>query len=500
MKFLEFINKLFRPFSMYTGIGLGLFGIFLVALLLSVLGHFSFTPLALTLSAAVLVGTTYVASLFCGWLFGVRTHWESSVITGLILTLIFTPSADIPQLVILAFVGFIAGVSKYVITWRGRHVFNPAALAAVVIGFTGLGAASWWVATPLLTPIVLFVVLMSLYQSKRYWIVGIFLAITIPVLLVEFLMFGATFGESLWLLMSWPILFLAGIMLTEPLTLPPRRWQMYTVAAVTAVAFLIPLKIGAFQMTPALALIIGNIVAAIFAGRYALNLKLARRRHLTPTTDEFIFETEKPFVYEPGQYMELMIAHKRADFRGVRRRFSITSRPNTKQVSFGVKFYEPSSSLKRTLRTLDEGARVHGTVVAGDFVLPKATSRALLFVAGGIGITPFVSHVRALQESSRDITLVYAVSSEQEIAYKDELVTAGIAVIIVAPKKPNELPKGWVYSEGARIDYEQLGELIPDIHHRWAYISGPIPFVQFGKKQLRKLGARGVKTDYFAGY
>jgi len=499
MKFLEFINKLFRPFSMYTGVGLGLLGILLVALVVSAMGGFSFTPLALALSAAVLIATTYIASLLCGWLFGVKSYWESSVITGSILALIFTPSAEVPQLVVLAFVGFIAGVSKYVITWRGRHIFNPAAFAAVVIGLTGLAAASWWVATPLLTPIVLLVVLISLYQSKRYWVVGTFLAITIPVLVIEFLFFGATFAESLWLLMSWPILFLAGIMLTEPLTLPPRRWQMYVVAAVTAVAFVIPLNLGFIQMTPALALLIGNIVAAVFARRYALSLRLKKRTSLTPSTDEFIFETERPFMYEPGQYMELMIAHKRADFRGVRRRFSITSVPGAKQISFGIKFYEPSSSFKRTLRTLGEGAVIRATVVAGDFVLPKDVSRPLLFVAGGIGITPFISHLRS-QKNARDITLVYAVSSPQEIAYRDELVKSGARVVIISTEKPKDLPKNWHYSKGTRIDYEEITTFVPDVNTRWAYISGPTPFVQFGKKQLRKLGARGVKTDYFAGY
>lgn len=500
MKFLEFINKLFRPFSMYMGIGFGLLGIVLGALVLAAGDHFSFTPLALLVSAGVLVASTYFSSLLCGWLFGVKPLWESSVITGLILTLIFTPSAEFTQLIVLAFIGFIAGISKFVITWRGRHIFNPAAFAAVVVGLTGLGAASWWVATPLLTPFVLLVVLMSLYQSKRYWVVGTFLAITIPVLLTEFLIYGATFGESLWLLMSWPILFLAGIMLIEPLTLPPRRWQMYVVAAITAAAFLLPFKVGTFQMTPALALLIGNVVAAVFAGRSVLNLKLKTRTPLTPSTDEFTFETEKPFTYEPGQYMELMVPHRRADFRGTRRRFSITSRPNTKQVSFGIKFYEPSSSFKRTLRTLGEGAMIRATVVAGDFVLPKDATRPLLFVAGGIGITPFISHLRAIKKNSRDITLVYAVSDAKEVAYAPELANFGINVIVVAPKKPKDLPKDWIYREGSRISYDELAALVPDISERWAYISGPTPFVQYGKTQLRKLGARGVKTDYFAGY
>ena len=480
----------------------GLIGIWSVALLLSFVGELSFSPVSMILSMLVLVGTTFGASLLCGWLFGVKIQGESSLITGLILSLIVLPSSEAPQLLVLAFVGIIAGVSKFVITWRGRHVFNPAALAAVVIGLTGLGAATWWVATPLLTPVVLLVVLVSLYQSKRYLVVGTFLAITIPVLLIEFLLFGASLTESLWLLMSWPILFLAGIMLTEPLTLPPRKWQMYVVAAVTAVAFLIPLKIGSFQMTPALALLIGNIMALIFAKRYAITLTLKQRRELTPTTQEITFETNDPLAYEPGQYMELMVPHKRADFRGVRRRFSITSLPGTREVSFGIKFYEPSSSFKRTLKALGEGAVIRATVISGDFVLPKDTMKPLLFVAGGIGITPFVSHLRWLRKQSqkRDITLVYALSTSNELAYKDELDVPGVRVIIVAPDKPKDLPKGWVYSKGTRIDYDELSTLIPDASQRWAYISGPTPFVQFGKGQLRKLGARGVKTDYFAGY
>ena len=500
MKFLEFINNSMRPFSMYKGISFGLTGIWLVAIVLSFTGSLSIDPFALIISALVFVGSTYVASVACAWLFGVKSQAESSYITGMILALIFTPSLIIPQLVVFAFIGFIAGISKYIVTWRGRHIFNPAAFAAVVIGLTGLGVASWWVATPLLTPIVLFVAAISLYQSKRYWLVGTFLAITAPVLIIEFLLFGATFGESVWLLMSWPILFLASIMLTEPLTLPPRRWQMYVVAAVTAVAFLIPFKVGFVQMTPALALLVGNVVAAVFAGRYALNLKLKKRLPLTPTTDEFVFEIEKPFRYEPGQYMELMIAHARADFRGVRRRFSITSIPDTKQISFGIKFYEPSSSFKRTLRTMGEGALIRATVVAGDFVLPRDTTRPLLFVAGGIGITPFISHLRSLKKDSRDIVLVYAVSSEREIAYKDELVKSGVRVLIVSPEKPKNLPDHWNYIKGSRIEYDALNNYVVDVTTRWAYISGPTSFAQAGKKQLRKLGARGVKTDYFAGY
>jgi len=491
-----------RPFSMYKGLLLGLSGIWLVALVLSFVGQLGFSPLDLVLSTVVLIGSTYGASFLCGKLFGIKPHLDSSFITGLILAFLFTPTAEAPQLIMLAFAGVIAGTSKYVVTIRGRHIFNPAAFAVVVIGIAGLGAASWWVATPILTPIVLLVVLVSLYQSKRYAVVGTFLAIVIPALLIQFLAFGATWAESAWLLMSWPILFLAGIMLTEPLTLPPRKWQGCVVAAVVAVAFLLPLQFGSFQMTPALALIIGNIVAAIYAARQAIYLTLKKRTPLTPTTDEFVFETNVPVRYMPGQYMEIMLPHKRADFRGVRRRFSITSIPNMSQASFGIKFYEPSSSFKRTLRALGDGATLRATTIEGDFVLPTDSTKHLLFVAGGIGITPFISHLRWLETSPkpRNVVLVYAVSSIDEIAYKDVLLKSDARIIVVAPEKPKNLPKGWMFSKNSRIDYDSLESLVPDIKERWAYISGATPFVQHGKRQLRKLGVRAVKSDYFAGY
>lgn len=470
---------------MYKGISLGLSGIWFVALILSFVGLLDFAPLAMIASMAVLVFSTYFTSVLCGKLFGVQAHAESSLITGLILALIFLPVGDVAQLIVLAFVGMIAGASKFIITMRGRHVFNPAALAAVIIGLTGLGSATWWVATPVLTPIVLVVVLISLYQSKRFLVAGAFLAITIPAVIIQCLMFGATFTESLWLLMAWPLLFLAGIMLTEPLTLPPRKWQMYVVAIATAILFILPFKFGSFQFTPAVALIGGNIVAAIFASRQAIELTFKKRRALTPTTDELIFTPTTPLTYTSGQYLELTLPHKRADFRGTRRSFSVTSVPSEKDISFGIKFYDPSSSFKKNLRELKESDIIRATQVSGDFVLPKDVTKPLLFVAGGIGITPFISHLKSIASAPRDITLIYAVNCPEEVAYKELLEKSGVKLIIIS---------------GARINYDELTELVPDIADRSAYASGPTPFVQDAKHNLRKLGVRSVKSDYFAGY
>jgi ferredoxin-NADP reductase len=502
MNIAELVNKMSNIFSMYKGISFGLLGIWTVAFALSFFDLISFSPLAMVISLIVVVLSVYGASYVCGRFFGVHVHGESSLITGLILALIISPSLDIGGIVVLVFAGIIAGVSKFIVVHNGRHIFNPAALAAFVIGIAGLGGASWWVATPVLTPIVLMVALISLYKSHRLPVAGVFLAVSIPILLIVFSMYNTTFLDNIYLLLSWPLLFIAGVMLTEPLTLPPRKWQMYVEAAIVGVLVAIPLNLIVIEMTPALAILVGNIVAAIFLARENIQLVLKRRRKLTPTTEEYVFTPNKPLHYTAGQYVEIQLPHKKTDFRGYRRSFSFTSAPGKQEVSLGIKFYEPSSSFKSALKALPVGSTISATGYWGDFVLPKDPATPLTYIAGGIGITPFISHLQASvnYKDVRNTVLVYAVNNAEEIAYKDLLVKSGIKVIIVTKDKITDLPQNWKQVKAGRINEEILAKAIPDVANRQAYISGPTPFIDTARRALRSLGAKHIKTDYFTGY
>lgn len=487
---------------MYNGMLFGLVGIWVMALIFTLTGLLSFNPLAMIASMAVLVVSVGLSSWLIGVLFGVRSHGPSSIITGLILALIFTPTIDPTGLLILMLVGIIAGASKYILVLKGRHIFNPAAIAAVAIGLTGLGAASWWVATPPLTVIVLAVVLISLYKTKSYAMVLTFLAVAVPLLLVYLGINGVRLIDSLPLLLSWPLLFFAGVMLTEPLTLPPKKWQMYTEAVIVAVLFAIPIKLGDFETNPAMALVIGNIFVAIVAGRQAIALTFKERRSLTVTTDEFVFTPNKPVAFEPGQFMELNVPQKKQDLRGERRSFSVTSIPATKEVTFGIKFYSPPSTFKQTLRAIQPGTVIHVSNVSGDFILPNDISKKILMVAGGIGVTPFISQLKTITKKAqaRDITLVYSVSSAAEIAYQAVLEASGITVVIVSPNAPAQLPYNWKHVSAGRVSQEILKSVVSDAPERYAYVSGPPLFVQSTKRSLRRLNVRKVTTDFFVGY
>jgi ferredoxin-NADP reductase len=486
-------------FTMYKGISFGLLGIWFVAFVLSFFDIIAYSPVAMLVSLLVVTMSVYAASYLGGMLFGVRPHGESSLITGLILALILTPSIELSSLVVLMFAGIIAGVSKFAVAYRGRHIFNPAALAAFIVGIAGFGAASWWVATPVLAPVVLLVIVISLYKTHRALVAGVFLAVVVPILLITFMSYGASLPEGLYLLLSWPLLFIAGIMLTEPLTLPPRKWQMYLEAAIVGLLVAVPLELAFIDMTPALALLVGNVVAFIFLARQRISLILKRRETLTPSSEELVFSTNRPINFKPGQYLEVQLPHKKTDFRGYRRSFSFTSAPGNNEVSLGVKFYEPSSSFKSTLKALPLGTTLSATGYWGDFVFPKDMKIPLAYIAGGIGITPFVSHLRSIK-NDRDIVLVYAVNSPAEIAYKDVLIDSGVKVIIVTKEKISDLPKGWVQVAQSRIDRDTIATAIPDVAKRHAYISGPSPFVNTTKSSIRSLNVKHIKTDYFTGY
>jgi len=496
------LNTLLNRYSMYKVVSGSLTILFVVAIVLSLLGVIAYSPLAMLASVAVLGFSVFLTSLLFGLIFGVRVHTESSFITAMILFFIFTPTLELTGLAALLITGVIAGASKFLLVWRGRHLFNAAALATFVVGITGLAYASWWVGTPVLIPATFLLGFAIIQKTRRVPSSGTFMGVA-SLLVIAMLMFeGATFGESAVLWLSWPILFFSSFMLTEPLTLPGKRWQQILEAVVVAILFAIPIHLGDFTTTPALALLVGNLIAFGFTRRRSLQLTFKEQRQLTPTTYEFIFTPSRPLTHQPGQYVEIQVPHK-DDLRGSRRSFSLTSAPGEDTLRLGIKFYEPSSSLKKTLRTLKKGDVLPTTGINGDFTLPKDATQPLLYVAGGIGITPFISHLQHLTRTKqpRDIVLFYSIAHIGELAYKDILVASGIKVFVITKSdSPIELPIGWVHINAPFITKDTISEYIPDVAARTTFISGPPAMIDGTKKHLSALKAKHIKTDYFIGY
>ncbi len=499
------LDRLLGRITMYR-LTLGLLLVLTVeALVLSLAGLLAFTPGEIAGTLAAAVGGTFIGTRLMALILRLRPHADSSLITGLIVFLIMFPSDTPEGLGGILVAGLAAGASKFLLAVRGRHMVNPAAAGAVVATLLGVGVAGWWVANAYLLPVVLIGTALILHRTRKFSMAAVFLAVSIGILLYGLVQNGMQVGDGLRLILtSYPVLFLLGFMLTEPLTLPPLRRQQWLVAAIVATVLALQLSVGPVFLGPEFALVIGNLAAFLLGQRRGVRLSFAGSRPLTPTSTELVFEPDHPVRFRAGQYMELSMPHAEADGRGSRRVFSITSAPQDAGIlCFGLRTAESGSSFKRTLLGLPRDARITGTVVGGDFTLPRNPSVPLLLAAGGIGVTPFISQLRdlAARGEERDVVLVYVVRDEQDIAYRDELEQLGVRVVLflTAGGEPPALPARWVPG-GTEPTAARFLETVPDLPARRVLVSGSPSFIGRIRAEIRAAGGARVRTDAFIGY
>ena len=171
----------------------------------------------------------------------------------------------------------------------------------------------------------------------------------------------------------------------------------------------------------------------------------------------------------------------------------------------GVRYYANSSSFKKALSRIDGRSKMMAGQIAGDFTLPKDPKQKLVFMAGGIGITPFRSMLKYLLDMNqhRDIVLLYANRTADEIAYKDILGEAqtklGIKVFC-ALTNTKAIPRNWRGLVG-RIDEHMIQAVVPDYEERTFYVSGSLDMVRAYEHVLKNMRVRHdqIKKDFFPG-
>ncbi|HEX5744247.1 MAG TPA: FAD-dependent oxidoreductase [Candidatus Saccharimonadales bacterium] len=215
----------------------------------------------------------------------------------------------------------------------------------------------------------------------------------------------------------------------------------------------------------------------------------------------FYFRPEKPVHYTAGQYTELTLPHPHPDKRGRRRWFTLSSSPTDKLLSITTKYAGDgkTSSFKKALFKLKPGTEVHLADPMGDFVLPKLIQTPLVFVAGGIGVTPYHSMLEWLAATGeeRPIKLLYGVRSEDEIVFEETFGRAGVRpAIVVSDPSP-----AWGGERG-RVSAELILGLGKPSEDALVYLSGPEPMVQALAKDLHASGLPKdrIVTDEFPNY
>lgn len=217
---------------------------------------------------------------------------------------------------------------------------------------------------------------------------------------------------------------------------------------------------------------------------------------LSPEIRTFWFKKPNGFSYIAGQFVELYIPHK-SDSRGQKRWFTLSSAPSDDLLAITTKIIKQPSSFKLALNHVKPGEQVAMSDTMGDFVLPRNSSIPLVFVAGGIGITPFHSMLRELasQSHKRDITVIYAAKNEIDLVFVDELAkSCTLLPLLSSPLKD------WAGLSG-NLSADRILNIVNIKNNTRVYLSGPETMVETITKDLgRKVNPETVITDYFPGY
>jgi ferredoxin-NADP reductase/Na+-translocating ferredoxin:NAD+ oxidoreductase RnfD subunit len=498
------IDKQLNKITMYRLVLYYLILLLIVAGIYSLLGILSFSLISLLISIGILLGVSLVTNKIFATVFHAPTNVESVYITALILALIISPIRTGADIAIYIWAPVLAVATKYILAIYKKHLFNPAAIAVVLTAIGFSGTASWWIGTASMLPFVLLGVLIVRKIRRFDLVYYFFVGVYVTILLFSFLDKSDLLTNVHDVTLVSALFFFAFIMLTEPLTTPPTKLLQSIYGFIVGVMFVPFFHVGNFYTTPEIALVIGNVFSYLVSSKQKIFVKLKNRIRTSVNTIDIIFTPQKKLAYLPGQYMEWTLPHEQTDSRGNRRYFTIASSPTEKVMRLGVKIYDQGSSYKKALMQKKDAVFV-GADLKGDFTLPKDKRKKLVFIAGGVGITPFRSMMKYLIDTgeNRKITLFYSNKHADEIIYTDVFLQAasrpGFKIIYTLTDKENA-PPDWDGNVG-RIDAGMIKKYVPDFNDRTFYISGPNAMVEDFDRILEGMGIqkKHIKKDFFAG-
>ena len=495
---LNAIDRFLNSITMYR---LVLYYLVLLIALAAALGAFGilpYSPLVVIFSMFFVTAVSWISNELFAKIFNAQPNTESVYITAFILALIITPGGptDLAPMGFLAWAAVLAMGSKYFLAIDKKHIFNPTAIAVVITAFAFNEHASWWVGGNL--PMMAVVIIGGLLVVRKIQRFDLALTFFGFALLSDVLTHASSdpFTTIQKALLHTPLFFFAAVMITEPLTTPPTRPLRVAYGALVGAIFSPAIHVGSIYSSPELALLVGNVFSYAVSPKGKRVLKLKEKKKIGTDIYDFIFETDKKMKFQPGQYLEWTLGHKNPDLRGNRRYFTIASSPTENDIRLGIKFYEPASTFKKRMLSMEPGDRIMAGQLAGDFTLPNDTKEKLAFIAGGIGITPFRSMVKDMvdRNEKRDTILFYSARNADEITYRD--------VLDEAAQKINMRTIYTLTDSQNRLTAEAIEKEIPDYKERTFYISGTHAMTNAFEESLSKLGIprTQIKVDFFPGF
>jgi ferredoxin-NADP reductase len=234
--------------------------------------------------------------------------------------------------------------------------------------------------------------------------------------------------------------------------------------------------------------------------------KLLNRVEVAEGTMSFHLEKPPGFDFKPGQSSDWTLENPpENDAEGNIRTFSIASAPFENEVMFATRMRD--TAFKRSLKTVPLGTPVKMEPPTGSFTLHKNPVKPAVFLAGGIGITPFFSIVKQADHDrlARHLYLFYSNRRPEDAPFlealqKLEKTNPNFRFVGTMTEMPRSTRK-WGGETGS-IDKAMLSRHLSDLKGPIYYVAGPPAMVTALKKMLlaSAVDEDDIRTDEFSGY
>lgn len=242
------------------------------------------------------------------------------------------------------------------------------------------------------------------------------------------------------------------------------------------------------------------------ASENGYSITLTERRLVAEGTMAFYFDKPTQFAFTPGQFVDLTLPQpSETDAAGNTRTFSIASAPHEGTLMVATRLRD--TAFKRELQRIPIGAAVRMEGPFGKFVLHPDQTRPAVFLAGGIGITPFRSMVvhAAKERSPHRMVLFYSNRRPEDAAFLDELQSLQDKNphyrFVGTMTEPAKSSRPW-QGETGYLNAALLSKHLVNVEKPIYYVVGPPGMVGALRTMLKEavIEDSDIRTEKFAGY